>query len=46
MATCEWSVDFEGDMNKWCNILLGCSFQEAKKKYGDFKYAQRWELDE
>lgn len=45
-TTCECAVKFDDSMDKWCNILLGCSYQKAKEKYGDFKYAQRWELDE
>lgn len=45
VATGLSSSNFNYDMEKWCTILLGCNYEEAKKKYGNFKYAQRWELE-
>ena len=45
-TTLHCAVKFDDSMDKWCKILLDCSFQEAKEKYGDFKYAQRFELEE
>lgn len=45
VATGLSSSNFQYDMEKWCNILLDCSYDEAKRKYGDFKYTQRWELE-
>lgn len=46
VATAGCSSRFYHDMNKWCQILLDCSYDEANERYGDFKYAERWELDD
>lgn len=46
VTLCDWSSNWDYDMNKWCKILLGCNYKEAKELYGNFKHQQRWELDE
>lgn len=46
IAISESSSNYQNDLDKWCNILFNCDYEEAKRRYGDFKYNERWELDE
>lgn len=38
------SSNYTKDMEYWCRKLLNCSHEEARKRYGDYKYEQEWEL--
>lgn len=45
VATGLSSSNYQYDMDKWCGILLDCGYDEAKEKYGNYEYAERWELE-
>lgn len=45
VTLCECSSNWNYDIDKWCNILLDCSYPEAKEKYDDFKYKDMWESE-
>lgn len=45
IALTDSSTDYQNDADKWCNILFNCGYEEAKRKYGDFKYEERWDFE-
>ena len=45
IALTDSSIDYQNDADKWCNILLNCDYEEAKRRYGDFKYEKKWDLE-
>lgn len=45
IALTDSSIDYQNDADKWCNILFNCDYEEAKRRYGDFKHEERWDLE-
>ena len=38
VATCETSSNFDKDMEKTCQAIFGCSYDDANKKYGEYEF--------
>ena len=38
VATCETSSNFDKDMEKTCQTIFGCSYDDANKKYGEYEF--------